>query len=450
MSDYTQKVLWGEGMLLTPHHLQQSDRYLEDLVHRRVRAIHALDWGLLHMRFDAEALTGGELSVVEGSCVFPEGVHVSFPGRDAPPISRKIDAAYPAGAASLGVYLAVPRTQPGELMCRTDPSSEALTPYDKGQATVKDDADTAQQREIPVARKRLRVLFTSEPREAYSCLPIAVVRRTATGGFEFDEQFIPTCQYASASARLMGMLRRLLEVMVKKSEDLSSQRRQRGDGMVDLSASESAGFWFLHTINQNLPTVRSLFQQPRVHPSVVHRELSRLAGALYTFSTAGTPNDIPTYNPDDLTSSFLPLEAQLLNLLGTVMPSRIVPIPLERTREMVYSARIHDERLMSDAKWIMGVMTNVPPEKVIGELPVKAKLSSSDHVDALIVRAMPGLRLVHLDPPPGEVPVKAGRVYFQLATEGNHWDAIKASGTLSVYIPAEFTGLKLELMALKD
>ena len=216
--------------------------------------------------FDAEALTGGELNVVEGAGVFPEGMHVSFPGLDMPPAPRKIDAAYPAGAPSLGVYLAVPRNQPGELLCRTDPSSEALTPYAKGQARVKDDADTGQEREIPVARKRLRILFTSEPREAYSCLPIAVIRRTAAGGFELEDQFIPSCQYASASPRLMALVRRVLEIMVKKGEELSKQRRHRGDGSLDPNATESAGFLFLHTLNQFIPRIRTLFQHPRQHP----------------------------------------------------------------------------------------------------------------------------------------------------------------------------------------
>ena len=33
--DFAQKVLWSEGMFLTPHHFQQSERHLEHLLQRR-------------------------------------------------------------------------------------------------------------------------------------------------------------------------------------------------------------------------------------------------------------------------------------------------------------------------------------------------------------------------------------------------------------------------------
>lgn len=450
MSDYTQKVLWGEGMLLAPHHLQQSDRYLEDLLARRARALNALDWGLLHLRVDTEALAGGELNLLEGAAVFQDGVLVSFPNVDQAPAPRKIEAAYPAGAPSLGVYLATPRNQHGELQCRTDASSEALTPYDQAVARIRDDLDASQEREINVARKRLRVLFTSEPREAFSCLPIAVIRRTASGGFELEEQFIPSCQYASASKRLMALVRRVLEIMVKKGEELSKQRRHRGDGSLDPNATEQAGFLFLHTMNQFIPRVRTLFQHPRQHPLVVYQELAGLLGTLSTFSTDLGPGDVPPFNPEDLSGTFLPMEAMLLKLLGTTLSSRCVPIPLRLTREMVHSAQINDERLLNSATWYLGVLSDVPPEKIVAELPIKGKLSSGDQVDALIVRALPGMQLIHMDSPPGEVPAKSGRVYFQLGQEGPHWEAVKTSGNLAIYVPSEFTNLKLELMAVKD
>ena len=52
--------------------------------------------------------------------------------------------------------------------------------------------------------------------------------------------------------------------------------------------------------------------------------------------------------------------------------------------------------------------------------------------------------------PPAEIPVQPGRNYFHLQKAGEHWDAVKSSRTMSIYIPPEFTGLKLELMAVKE
>jgi type VI secretion system protein ImpJ len=450
VSDYTQKVVWDEGTLLAPQHLQQAERYLEATLRRRLRAIRALDWGLLHLRIDTDALQGGELSLVEGAGVMPDGESFLFPTQDAPPPPRPVEQAFPPGAASVGVYVALPRARPGDLLYRPDATSDALTPFDVAPVVLKDEASPSSEREVRVARKRLRVLFTSEPREAYSCLPVAVLRRTATGAVEADDSFIPPCQYASASPRLLGALRRVLDIMAKRADDLSKQRRQRGDGLVDLGSASSAQFWFLHTLNSHLPGLRALFQQPRTHPFELYRELAALAGALYTFSAKGGAGDVPQYQHDDLTSTFLGLEGQLLELAGAAMPTKLVPIPLTKQRELVHTAQVNDERLLGGAKWVLSVASDAPAEKVVRELPIKAKVSSVDQLDALVIRALPGLPIVHLETPPADVPVQAGRTYFQLAQQGDHWAAITTSRSVGVYVPAEFGGLKLELMAVKD
>lgn len=449
MSDYTQRVAWGEGTLLAPQHFQQAERYLEQSVRRRLRALRALDWGLLHLKLDPDALAAGEVSLLEGAGIFPDGESFLFPAQDAAPAPRPIEGAFPSGAPTLGVYIAMPRSRPGDLSFRAEPTSDALTPFDLASVTLKDETSPSSEREVRVGRKRLRLLFTSEPRDAYTCLPVAVLRRAPTGGVELDDSFIPSCQYASASPRLLGAVRRVLDVVSKRADDLSRQRRQRGDGMVDLSSASSAAFWFLHTLNTHLPLLRAAYQQPRVHPYDVYRELAALAGALFTFSSKGGAGDVPPYQHDDLTTTFLALEAQLLELSGAAMPTRCVPIPIERARDLVHVGRIHDERLLG-AKLFLSVGADVPPEKIVRELASKAKVSSPDLVDALVVRALPGLPLAHIESPPADVPVQGGRFYFQLGQLGEHWQAVATTRALAIYVPAEFTGLKLELVAIKD
>lgn len=447
MSDYAQKVLWGEGMLLAPQHFQQSERYLEHWVQQRLRAMRALDWGLTSLEIDTDALAGGEFSLKELSGVLPGGAFVSIPASDPAPPPRQIGPAFPAGAEAIGVMIGIPRSQPGGLIAADD--ADALVPFDGAAVSLKDDTNSAREREVRLGRKRLRILFTTEKaRERYHTLKIARLRRTASG-FELDRHYIPACQYVSASARLRSMLRRILDIMVKKSVDLSAQRRSR-DGLVDFTVSEAASFWFLHTLNGHIPQVRSLYRLARIHPLEVYNELSGLAGELYSFSAEGSPTDIPSYDPKDLTATFIGLERILLRLLGTVLPTRCVPIPLEKKRDLVYAAQIHDERLLNTGRWFLGVESSVGEERVVAEFATKAKLSSADQVDGLIVRALSGLELEYLESPPSEIPVQQNKSYFRLARSGEHWDAILAARSLAIYVPAEFTELKLELMAIKE
>lgn len=448
MSDYTQKVLWGEGMLLAPQHFQQSERYLEHQIAQRMRALRAIDWGLTALEIDEAALAGGEFGLKALSGVLPNGMFVAIPSADPAPAPRQIHAAFPAGEEALWVALAIPRAEPGELLCPSEASSEALTPFLGHSAQLRDETDTSRQREVRLGRKRLELRFSSEPNDSYYSLPIACLRRTASG-FELDHNFIPPCQYASASPRLRAMLRRLLDIMVKKSADLSSQRRSRG-GMVEFTTAEAASFWFLHTINGHLPGVRLLYQIPHVHPLELYRELASLAGELFSFAAEGKITDIPPFDPKDLSRTFVTLERLLFELLGTVLPTRCVPIPLEKSREMLYAAAIHDDRLLHTARWFLSVQSDVGEAKVQAELHLKAKVSSTDQVDGLIVRALPGVPLQYVESPPSDVPVQQGKTYFQFVQSGEHWEAIKTTHSLAIYVPAEFTGLKLELMAIKE
>jgi len=132
------------------------------------------------------------------------------------------------------------------------------------------------------------------------------------------------------------------------------------------------------------------------------------------------------------------------------VPTRCIPIPLQRVRESVYNARVADEQLLETGHFYLAVMAEVPVEKIAREIPIKAKISSVDRIDKLIASALRGINIKHLPAPPAEIPVQPGRTYFEFDKAGDHWAAIKSSRALSVYVPPEFTALKMELMAVKE
>ena len=48
----TRKVVWSEGMFLQPHHFQQHDRYLENLVEARAAHLRPYAWGCRELTVD--------------------------------------------------------------------------------------------------------------------------------------------------------------------------------------------------------------------------------------------------------------------------------------------------------------------------------------------------------------------------------------------------------------
>src|SRR6478736_3775089 len=78
MSWYS-KVAWAEGLFLRPHHLQQSDRYLEHLLESRVRHISPYPWGFSHLEIDRDLAQQSKFAVRRAAGIMPDGTPFDIP-----------------------------------------------------------------------------------------------------------------------------------------------------------------------------------------------------------------------------------------------------------------------------------------------------------------------------------------------------------------------------------
>ncbi|MBW8901290.1 MAG: type VI secretion system baseplate subunit TssK, partial [Massilia sp.] len=61
---WNSKVIWSEGMLLQPQHLQQHDRYLHSVIEQRVAGVRAYAWGFTKLVIDEQLLAQGKLALL--------------------------------------------------------------------------------------------------------------------------------------------------------------------------------------------------------------------------------------------------------------------------------------------------------------------------------------------------------------------------------------------------
>lgn len=446
------RVLWSEGMFLTPQHLQQWDRYWQGQLDARLGALHGHGFGVRELVVDPDALSGGQFRLSRCDGVLPDGTVVSFPGADNPPPSRDVAPHFGPDRESLGVFLALPETPEGGTASAPGGQHDGrATRFEPRQVELRDFNAGGGKRTVSAAAANLRILFEGESVDGHAWVKIAQLGRTSTGGFSLSEAFVPPCLNISASARLMGHLRKILEILGTKSTEFSRQRRDRGAGLASFSTSEAASFWLLHTVNGALPPLQHVFATGHAHPENVYVELARLAGFLFTFASDGHPKDLPPYQHEELGPTFARMEEKLRALLDTIIPTKCSNIPLTQTRDTMFTAKIADDRvLQNEGALFLAVMANVPAEKVVREAPLKFKISSGDRVDQLITAALRGISVRHTPAPPPEIPVQPGRNYFQIDKAGEHWEAVRGSRTIALYLPPEFAGLKLELMAVKE
>ncbi|MFP5261293.1 MAG: type VI secretion system baseplate subunit TssK [Blastocatellia bacterium] len=449
MSRY-RKVVWNEGMLITPHHFQQWDNYHEDILNSRLSSLVPYEWGMLDLQVNRESIANGFFDILSCSAVMPDGLLINIPQTAPSPAARPVQGHFDLGAGHLDVYLAIPASRSGAANFDAgDDGPGRMTRYLQQGGTVIDETTGDNEQQIAFARGNLKLLFADEPRDGYSSIKIARLQRTATGQLNLFESYIPPVLKVKASPWLVNMLRQLIEILVTKSSVLSEQRRQRGSSLVDFNTSEVAVFWLLHTVNSALPRLAHLFRTDMVHPERLYSEMAQLAGGLMTFAADKHPKNIVSYEHEDLYYTFSKLAADIRDLLETVIPTKCVPIPLEKIRETQYLGRVQDERLLKEAAFYLGVGAQIGESQLIERVPLIIKIASRDEIDAVVGFAMPGVELRHASPPPAPIPTHVGFHYFGLDSVGPFWEHIRGSKTISVYVPDEFPNVKVEMYAIK-
>src|SRR5919206_42536 len=119
---HPRKPVWTEGLFMTPQHLQQADQYHEALLHARMHAALAYDWGITGVQFDDRTLSSGQLKLTKCHGIFADGTpfFVGDRGEDVVE-ARPIEGAFPAALESLDVHLAIPNSRDNAANIGLDP-----------------------------------------------------------------------------------------------------------------------------------------------------------------------------------------------------------------------------------------------------------------------------------------------------------------------------------------
>lgn len=448
MSHY-RKVVWNEGMLLTPHHLQQWDNYYEDLITTRLKTTLPYEWGLLSLQVNHESINNGSFELIHCSAVMPDGLMVNIPQPDPLPEARPLLSHFNTATEMVEIHLAIPTKRTNTVNFQPSGGEKrSLIRYSQIGTKVVDETTGENEQQLAFAQGNFRLLFADELNEGYSSIKIAEVKRSATGQLTLAEYFVPPTLNISASSWLLNSLRQLIEILITKSTTLGEQRRQRDASLADFTTSEVAVFWLLHTVNSFIPRLTHLLRTRLVHPEHLYELLIELNGQLTTFTIDHHPKDIIHYDHNDLYTTFNHLFGEIRELLETVIPTRCVAIPLENPRESLYVGRVQDERLLREAAFFLAVRAQVPETRIIERVPRVIKIAARDVIDAVVGSALPGVALRHVTPP-SPIPTRVGFHYFGLDSIGPYWETIRGSKVIAIYVPDEFPDVKLELYAVK-
>jgi len=452
------RILWSEGLFLTPHHFQQSDRFHEEQMAERTALASPFPWGIRDMEIDRELLASGTLRLLSFRGLLQSGISVRFPEIDPSPPQLDFKDAFDIRADHLDVYLGLPMRRSGWPNCRlsedsTEDRSEVR--YSAKPTTVEDENTGRGERTVQRAELNLKLLLGTDARENFECIPIARVKKSGAGGFQLVDEFVPPLLSLAGSPYLMQLNREILELLVTQSTEKGNSFRESGGG--DITPANLTSFFRFSIINGAIPLLAHCREIPAIHPEALYRVLASLLGQLATLHPNRLhPRDVPAYRHGDPGPVFTQLKSLIFELSEIADSQGYIVIPLTELHKGRFQARIERSALLQPtAALYLSISSDDIAESEISGSISRVIVASPDRIEQKLSHALRGLPLQLVAVPPPSIPRRRNTWYYQLDTRGSSseaqrdWEAIAASQSLVLEIPQAIQDARFELLGLE-
>jgi type VI secretion system protein ImpJ len=440
---WNSKVIWSEGMLLQPQHLQQHDRYLHNTIENRVAGLRPYAWGFTRLVIDEQLLAQGKLALLACAGVLPDGTTFNLPQDDALPEPLDI----PEDARDTMVVLALPLRRQGIVETSPEAGRENFARHRPVDYEAMDSNGLDNSALMQVGSLRLRVALERDVANAYATLGIGrVVERRPDNRVVLDPSYCPPCLDFRAAPRLSAFADELVGLLNQRAQALAGRLSQPGVA----GAAEIADFLMLQLLNRGTPLFAHVAGATGLHPERLYSELAQLAGELATFSRPDKrATAYPVYRHDRLAESFAPLIEDVRAALSMVVDTRALALSLEERQFGIRVAVLPDPELLRSATFVLAVNAHMPPEAVRSGFPAMVKIGSIEKIRDLVNLQLPGIALRALPVAPRQLPFHAGYTYFELDKTGDNWKMLTNSVGFAMHIPNEYPGLQMEFWAIR-
>ena len=451
---HLRRLVWSKGMFLTPQHFQAQERFYADNVQFRFTSSLYANWGVSKVDADRDELTNGVLAVTHCRGVLPDGLCFDIPMVDAPPPRRSIADHFQPNNDFLDIYIAIPEHRPNSQSVThisaagsSEPRREPNTRYTSENFDVRDENNGDEERIVQVARKNFRILFGDEVLDGMTTIRIGRIIRDQGAKFILDPEFVAPCLDIESSTYLMNLVKRQIELLRNKSGTLAAARRQKGQDLSEFGNADVANFWLLHTVNSYMPELNHIWKRRHGHPEPLFVAMLRLAGALSTFAFHRIAQELPDYDHNDLGPCFTKLDAQIRDLVDTVIPTKCISVPLRHSPDQfIWTGKIGSEAYFRDSQFFLAVTSRLSVAVLVDRAPNVTKIAAPDEIQTLIRLSLAGVGLRHVSAPPSAIPLRLDNQYFALDQKSELWESVERSRSISLYIPSDIPDAKVELL----
>ncbi|WP_426197223.1 type VI secretion system baseplate subunit TssK [Massilia sp. DWR3-1-1] len=437
------KIFWAEGLTLSQQHFQLQDSYHEARLHTVASAMNSHYWGVRAVQWSLDGLGHDRLSLEAISLIFPDGTTYDAPGADLLPDAFDLARLPPeTHSVTFHVTLAAVKPHGGNVLREgryVRHNAEVLDLYSEGLPT-----------EVPLLKKRARLLLDTAPRDPLTSVAVVKLHRTDEGVFEIDHGFFAPSVAIAASPGLRRMLDSLNSALTAKVESLQRTHRKATADIYEMSKGDISSWWMFNIVSTASVLLTHVARSLHHHPQALYEKVLALAGGLMTFSDRYKAADLPAYRHDALGDVFARLDAVVRDLVDTVISSRFCMIALvaDAHRPFLHRAVLDPAKVTKDTQLCLAVSADMAALELVAAVPRLLKLASPEDLEKILVSALPGVPITHMPQVPAAVPVRPNTYYFALSSRNTLYERALAAGAMGLYILDGMPGLKMELIGI--
>jgi len=439
------KVIWQEGMLLRPQHLQHNDRYYDYQMKARTRLLGSFTWGFLGLEIDLHFLDMGKLVISQAAGILPDGSLFELDGN-----TNALALDVPPNTGRTPVYLALPLVTGNHIESRRAEQSDVLARYTAYEVQIADsNAGDASSSQICCGRPDFRLLLGEQQSDqAYVKLKLCeILDTTPDGVISLDPDFVPTFIHIHASGYLLSCLKEVISMLSHRGDTIAERIRSNGK----VGGAEVGDFMMLQLINRTELLLRHYLDLEQLPPEALYRALLTMLGDLATFaSDSKRPRLDSRYQHSDQGASFRKLMEAIRQVLSMVLEQHAIELELQPRQYGILVSALHDHTLLSTASFVLAASANCDSEELRHRLPAHLKVGPVERIRELVNLHLPGIKIKPLPVAPRQIAFHANKTYFILELSSEDLAQLERSGGLAFHVSGEFPELELTFWAIRN
>ncbi len=413
------KIAWVEGMLLSQQHLQQWDQQQLRKTWQLQQLQNPYCWGVIAIDIDESLLSAGIFHLNRCQLILPNGQYIQTNTNENAQLTWQLSH---DDNSPISIYLAMPNN---DFMNDITGYKEVNQPcaWQADYIVIKDCYDHKRERELIFAKPNLKI-FNTKPQQQYVSIKIAEVINDNKKHFALNERYIPPIMQIKSSPELKKIIKKFLLLIENKVND-----KER--------------------LTQIYSKLSYLLCNDYYHPNKLFEIIVELYGACNTDCYLTTEN-LPSYNHLEIyetLNQYYQLIIKAIEKLGKHGP---VIFTLNKISDKRYEITDIDHQKLFHEQLYLAACKKNPSDNWIEHFVAHIKISSLSSIDDIIVAAVPGLAIKHVNALPSKISIKPNYEYFKLIPKGCHWKQIVKERNFAIVLSQEFDDIQLEIMTLRE